>query len=34
VKGSFAAAHAFGKNYNSVAEALGPLAASSSQTSA
>ena len=23
VKGSFAAAHAFGKNYNSVAEALG-----------
>ena len=30
--GSVAAAHAFGKNYNSVAEALGPHAAPSSRT--
>ena len=32
MKGSFAAAHAFGKNYNSVAEALGPQVAASSRT--
>ena len=30
--GSFAEAHAFGKNYNSVAEALGPHVATSSRT--
>ena len=31
-KGSVAEAHAFGKNYNSVAEALGPHVATSSRT--
>ena len=31
-KGSVAEAHAFGKNYNSVAEALGPHVAPSSRT--